>query len=275
VLIWPWIAIAVAAVIWRASRGLGERTQSVLLPTAVGVFGVAVWRLLCLTQNEPIFPTPEETYGGIRELVVDNTLRDYVIASLFRVTWGFFLAALIGIPLGLVVGWSLRAYRALNPIIQGLRPISPIAWIPISILWFGVGDRAAIYLIFLAAFFPIVVGTMAAVRNISLVHVRSARNFGVDGLELFRRVVLPAAMPQIITSLRIALGVAWLVVVAAEMIAVDSGLGYLINDARNMGRRYDLVVAGMLAIGVIGILLDLLIRRLERFDEVRWGYARR
>jgi NitT/TauT family transport system permease protein len=116
---------------------------------------------------------------------------------------------------------------------------------------------------------------MAAVRNISLVHQRSAMNFGLSGLELFRRVVLPAALPQIITSLRIALGVAWLVIVAAEMVGMDSGLGYLINDARNAGSRYDLVVATMLVIGMIGIVLDLLIRRLERFDEVRWGYATR
>jgi NitT/TauT family transport system permease protein len=116
---------------------------------------------------------------------------------------------------------------------------------------------------------------MAAVRNISLVHQRSAMNFGLSGVELMRRVVLPAAMPQIITSLRIALGVAWLVIVAAEMVGMDSGLGYLINDARNMGKRYDLVAATMLTIGAIGIVLDLLIRRLEVFDEVRWGYTKR
>ena len=144
-----------------------------------------------------------------------------------------------------------------------------------SILWFGIGDGAGIFLIFLSSFFPICVGTMAGVRNISRVHQRSAANFGIHGIELFRRVVLPGAMPQIITSLRIALGVAWLVIVAAEMVGMDSGLGYLINDARNMGSRYDLVAAVMLVIGAIGILLDMLVRRLERFDEVRWGYAER
>jgi NitT/TauT family transport system permease protein len=211
----------------------------------------------------------------LMELLKTNRLWGDIIASLYRVSWGFFLATAVGIPLGLVVGWGTRAFTALNPIIQGLRPISPIAWIPIAILWFGIGDGAGIYLIFLASFFPITVGTMAAVRNISLVHQRSAQNFGLKGIELFRRVVLPAALPQIITSLRIALGVAWLVIVAAEMVGMDSGLGYLINDARNAGSRYDLVVATMGVIGLLGIGLDLIIRRLERFDEVRWGYEKR
>lgn len=274
-ILWPWVTLVVAILLFRVSREWSRPIQTWLLPLAVASVIVAVWRLGCEVQNEDIFPTPGETLQGLADLAASGRLGDYVVASLFRVSWGFFLAAGLGIPLGLVVGWYTRAYMAMNPIIQGLRPISPIAWIPISILWFGVGDRAAIYLIFLSAFFPIVVGTMAAVRNISTVHVRSAQNFGIRGLELFRHLVFPAAMPQIITALRIALGVGWLVVVAAEMIAVNSGLGYLINDARNMGKRYDLVVAGMIVIGIIGIILDLLIRRLEKFDEVRWGYAER
>ena len=116
---------------------------------------------------------------------------------------------------------------------------------------------------------------MAAVQNMQQVYLRAAQNFGLSGLPLFRRVILPAALPQIITGIRIALGVAWLVVVAAEMIAVNSGLGYLIIDARNAGKRYDLVVAGMVMIGLIGLVLDLLVRRLEKFDEVRWGYGQR
>jgi NitT/TauT family transport system permease protein len=131
---------------------------------------------------------------------------------------------------------------------------------------------APIFLIFLASLFPIMTASMAAVRNIQLVYLRSAQNFGVKGAPLFRKVIFPAALPQIITGIRIALGVAWLVVVAAEMIAVNSGLGYLIIDARNAGMRYDLVVAGMALIGLIGLALDLLVRRLERLDEVRWGF---
>ena len=272
---WPYIALALGIgamrVAWRRSKVM----QEWVLPVGVTILLIVGWEFACRISGSRIFPTPGETLAGAGELMDSKRLWGDVAASLFRVTWGFLLAVGVGVPLGLVVGWSTRTFRALNPIIQGLRPISPIAWIPIAILWFGIGDGAGIFLIFLSSFFPITVGTMAAVRNISLVHQRSAMNFGVSGFELFRRVVLPAALPQIITSLRIALGVAWLVIVAAEMVGMDSGLGYLINDARNAGSRYDLVVATMIVIGLIGIVLDLLIRRLERFDEVRWGYVER
>jgi len=254
---------------------MSPRVRKIVYPSLVAIGMVLLWSLACEISGTEVFPTPVDTWYAFGELIERDRLVGDIIASLYRVTWGFLLAAAVGIPLGLVVGWSSRAFDALNPIIQGLRPISPIAWIPIAILWFGIGDGAGIYLIFLSSFFPITVGTMAAVRNISLVHQRSAQNFGLKGFDLFRRVVLPASVPQIITSLRIALGVAWLVIVAAEMVGMDSGLGYLINDARNAGSRYDLVVATMIVIGLIGIVLDLLIRRLEKFDEVRWGYETR
>jgi NitT/TauT family transport system permease protein len=273
--LWPLGALAAAAALVLAARRTPVAALKITLPTAVALVLVALWQLAVDGSGSVDTPTPGQSLAAFGEIVRSNRLWGDVVASLFRVAWGFVLAAVIGIPLGLVVGWSLRAFHAFNPIIQGLRPISPIAWIPFAILWFGIGDGAGIFLIFLSSFFPITVGTMAAVRNISLVHQRSAMNFGLSGIELMRRVVLPAAMPQIITSLRIALGVAWLVIVAAEMVGMDSGLGYLINDARNMGKRYDLVAATMLTIGAIGIVLDLLIRRLEGFDEVRWGYAQR
>ena len=153
-----------------------------------------------------------------------------------------------------------------------VRPISPIAWIPISIVWFGVGDRGAVFLIFLAAFFPILVAAMNGVRSVPSVFRRAGRNFGLNPPQLLAKVVFPASLPQIIIGLRIALGIAWLVVVAAEMIAVDSGLGYLVIDARNSGKRYDLVVAAMLMIGLIGLSLDIGFRQLETFKAVRWGF---
>jgi NitT/TauT family transport system permease protein len=226
-------------------------------------------------SGSDLFPTPLDVARGIQELVEKGLLLKYIVASLFRVSWGFMLAVLVGVPLGLILGWFRPAFQALNPMIQILRPISPIAWIPVAILWFGIADSAPVFLIFLASVFPITVSSMAAVQNMQLVYLRAAQNFGVTGMQLFRRVIFPAALPQIITGIRIALGIAWLVVVAAEMIAVNSGLGYLIIDARNAGKRYDLVVAGMVMIGLIGLILDLLIRRLERFDEVKWGYGQR
>jgi NitT/TauT family transport system permease protein len=251
------------------------RWSAILLPLAVAALVLCAWHGAVRLSGSDIFPTPKEVLLGLVELARQGLLIKYVVASLYRVSWGFGLAVLIGVPLGLVLGWFRFAFVALNPFIQILRPISPIAWIPVAILWFGVKDAAPIFLIFLASVFPITVSAMAAVLNMQQVYLRAAQNFGLRGLPLFRRVILPAALPQIITGIRIALGVAWLVVVAAEMIAVNSGLGYLIIDARNAGKRYDLVVAGMVLIGLIGLVLDLLVRRLETFDEVRWGYGQR
>jgi len=242
---------------------------------ATAGLGLLAWDAGVRLSGSDLFPKPVEVVRGILELANKGLLLKYIAASLFRVTWGFFGAVLVGVPLGLVLGWFRAAFQALNPLIQILRPISPIAWIPVAILWFGVDDTAPVFLIFLASVFPITVSSMAAVQNMQQVYLRAAQNFGLKGLPLFRRVILPAALPQIITGIRIALGVAWLVVVAAEMIAVNSGLGYLIIDARNAGKRYDLVVAGMVMIGLIGLVLDLLVRQLEKFDEVRWGYGQR
>ena len=192
--------------------------------------------------------------------------------SLRRVAIGFGAAAVVGIPLGLALGWYPAADRVVNPVMQILRPISPIAWIPVAIILFGVGDNAAIFLIFLGAFFPIVVACIDGVSNVPSMFRRAGRNFGLKPAQLLSKVVFPAALPQIIVGLRIALGIAWLVVVAAEMIAVDSGLGYLVVDSRNAGKRYDLVVAAMLLIGVIGLVLDTGFRQLEKIQSVRWGF---
>ncbi|WP_395749566.1 ABC transporter permease [Prosthecobacter sp.] len=252
-----------------------KRFSSVLLPLTTAVIFLIVWHSLVRLSGSDLFPTPMEVVKGIQELFEKGLLLKYIVASLFRVSWGFGLAVLVGVPLGLILGWFKPAFQALNPMIQILRPISPIAWIPVAILWFGIDDTAPVFLIFLASVFPITVSSMAAVQNMQLVYLRAAQNFGIKGPQLFRRVILPAALPQIITGIRIALGIAWLVVVAAEMIAVNSGLGYLIIDARNAGKRYDLVVAGMVMIGLIGLVLDLLIRQLEKFDEVKWGYGQR
>jgi NitT/TauT family transport system permease protein len=260
------------------SEALGARPPSfsytsVLLPLLVAGVFLLVWDVAVRLSGSALFPKPIDVFWGLVELVQKGLLVKYIVASLFRVTWGFALAVLVGVPFGLMLGWFRRAQEAFNPLIQAFRPISPIAWIPVAILWFGVTDAAPIFLIFLASVFPITVSTMAAVKSVQSVHLRAAQNFGLTGTQLFLRVILPATLPQIITGLRIALGVAWLVVVAAEMIAVNSGLGYLIIDARNAGKRYDLVVAGMVVIGLIGYLLDLLMRQAERLPSVKWAYG--
>jgi NitT/TauT family transport system permease protein len=283
---WPFVASGVALAVILVCRRLRDPLPAVLLPLATGVIFVAAWHFACEQMRyeirlpdgstrlvEPFKATPWAMLVEMRKPVVDGTLLRYAVASVYRVAVGFTLAALVGIPVGLWAGWFLRASQAINPLVQALRPISPIAWIPLAVLWFGIKDSAAIFLIFLACFFPIVTGALTAVRTIPLVFVRSAQNMGVTGFELFRRVIFPACMPQIITSLRLALGIGWMVIVAAEMIAVDSGLGYLIMDARN-ANNYERVVGAMVTIGLIGVLLDLVMRRLERFDEVRWGFTK-
>ena len=251
-----------------------SRFEPLLLPLLVAGVFITGWQLAVKFSNSDIFPTPVMVVTGIVELIQNGLLLKYIVASLFRVSSGFMLALLVGIPFGLMLGWFGRAFFAFNPMIQILRPISPIAWIPVAILWFGVSDAAPVFLIFLASLCPLTTAAIAAVQNIQLVYLRAARNFGVKGLALFKQIVFPAALPQIITGVRLALGVAWLVVVAAEMIAVNSGLGYLIIDARNAGKRYDLVVAGMVLIGLIGLALDFLVRRLQTLEEVKWGFSR-
>jgi NitT/TauT family transport system permease protein len=244
-----------------------------LRPVAFIVILLGGWQLAVSLSSVHILPGPWEVVGGIVDLVRHGLLLKYVIASLFRVTWGFVLAAVLAIPIGLTIGWYRRAEMAFNPLLQILRPISPLAWIPIAILWFGVGDLAAIFLIFLGCFFPLVLTAINAVQRVPAVYVNAARNFGLTPAALVYRVLYPAVIPQLIVGLRITLGVAWLVVVAAEMIAVNSGLGFLIVDARNAGNRYDLVVAGMVIIGLIGLLLDIGMRSLEGAKSLRWSYS--
>ncbi len=234
---------------------------------------IAVWWLSVVVTHSAIFPTPWQVVTGTLELAQDGTLWDDIGASLMRVAVGFLLAVSIAVPLGLWMGWVRGAFSTLNPIFQMLRPISPIAWIPIAILWFGVGDTSPIFLIFMSSVFPMVVQTTAGVHTIERRYLRAAENFGVSRYTLFRRVVIPAVLPQIIVGMRIGLGVAWLVVVAAEMIALRSGLGYLIIDSRNAGNRYDLVIGGMVIIGLIGLSLDGAMRLLEGLRAVRWRYA--
>ena len=249
------------------------QAKRVLPPVAVIALIVGVWWAVVAASGSVVFPTPWQVVTGTAELVRDGSLWEHIGASLFRVGTGFLLAVVVAVPLGLWMGWVKGAYITLNPLFQMLRPISPIAWIPIAILWFGVGNISPIFLIFISSVFPMIVQTTAGVHTIEQRYLRAAANFGVSRRTLFGHVVIPAVLPQVIVGMRIGLGVAWLVVVAAEMIALRSGLGYLIIDSRNAGNRYDLVIAGMIIIGLIGLLLDGLMRMLEGLKTVKWRYA--
>lgn len=251
-------------------RSIGRK----LLPLSGLAALVLVWDASLLLSGGPrLLPRPAEVARAIAELAERGFLVKHVVASLFRVTWGYLAAVVVGIPLGIVLGWNRKSGLAAAPILEILRPISPLAWIPIAILWFGVGDLSAVFIIFLASLFPLTLTAMNAVRGVELVHVNAGRNFGLAPAHLLRRVIYPAILPQLVVGLRLSLGIAWLVVVAAEMMAVSSGLGFLIVDARNAGNRYDLVVAGMVLIGLIGLGLDVIMRRLERSKAMAWGYT--
>ncbi|EMI56234.1 ABC transporter permease [Rhodopirellula sallentina] len=239
-----------------------------------------IWHLVTLGNGRTDVPGPWLTLAGLIELATGGVLWRYIIASVFRVMWGFTLAVLVGVPVGLAIGWSRWFRELVNPLVQGLRPISPIAWLPIAVLvfggmtWWEPSDLSAIFLIFLASIFPIITAATSAVEGIDVKFLRVATNLEVSGAKVLFQVILPAAMPQILTGLRLALGIAWVVLVAAEMLGVQSGLGFQINDSRN-NLRYDLVVAAMVVISVIGMFLDGVMARIENSALSRRGTAKR
>lgn len=249
--------------------------RTYILPLGVALIFIALWGALSSLHVFPksAFPSPLDVVGGFREEIVSGRLWNDLVASLFRVSMGFVLAVVLSVPLGLLLGHAAAARDALLPAVNFFRSLSPLAWIPFAILWFGVGDLPVVFLIFMATFFSLVLAVIAAVANIPSVYFRVAADYGFRGWSLLWNVTLPAIMPQIITALRVTAGVAWLVVVAAEMIAGRDGLGFAIWDARN-GLRTDLLVCGMIVIGIIGVLLDRLLVRLTRLPNVRWGYER-
>ena len=245
------------------------------LPFLVAAGMVAVWAAVSAAGLFPAsaFPAPEMVLRAFWKEAASGRLFNDIVTSLFRVSCGFLAAVACGIPAGVWMGQFLAARTALLPLTNFFRNLSPLAWIPFAILWFGVGDLASIFLIFLSVFFPVVVATMAAVANIPAVHFRVARSYGLRGLEKLTRVTLPAIMPQVITTLRVSAGVAWLVVVAAEMIAGRDGLGFAVMDSRN-GLRTDVLVVEMIVIGGIGVLIDRVLMQLTTIPSVRWGYER-
>lgn len=259
--LWRLAAFGVSADVWLA----------LLVPAVL----LAAWAALSWARIFPptLFPNPWDVALGLAHELRSGRLVNDTIASLYRVSSGFVLAVTLGVPSGLLLGHSARARNAFLPLVNFFRSLSPLAWIPFAILWLGIGDPPVIFLIFMAAFFPIVLSTSAAVANIPSVFFRVARDLGIHGLRLLGTVTLPSIAPHVITTLRLTAGLSWLVVVAAEMIAGRDGLGFAVWDARN-GLRTDLLVSAMVVIGLIGIGLDRLLMRLTQIPSVRWGYER-
>ncbi len=219
--------------------------------------------------NVELFPNLAQILRALYGLIIDGSLLKHCVASLFRVTVGFYLAILIAVPLGILLGWRQTLYRILNPVVQFLRPISPLAWAPFSILWFGIGDLPAIFIIFLACFFPLLIAAIDATANIHPMYFQVGANLQLSRWQSFSNIILPAIVPNVILALRVTLGIAWVVVVAAEMIGMKSGLGFLIIDGRD-ALRLDRVAAAMVVIGFIGLVLDRIMEKLAQMELVRW-----
>jgi NitT/TauT family transport system permease protein len=229
-----------------------------------------VWEIVCRAArvSPAILPPPSQVARKWWEYLVSGELPQDAVATLLRVVVGFVIGAGLALPLGLWMGARERIYELFNPIVQLLRPIPPIAYIPLAILWFGLGNPPAFFLISLGAFFPVLMNTIAGVRTVDAIYVRAAQNLGAPAGTLFWRVLFPAAMPSILAGLRVGVGVAFIVVIVAEMIAVNSGLGYRILEAREYFWS-DKILAGMISIGVIGLAIDTVMARLNA-RLLRW-----
>lgn len=220
-----------------------------------------------------LFPSPTEALAGFREVAGEGKLGRDTVASLGRVGVAYFLSVIMGVALGLWLGQVAIAREALLPSLNFLRSLSPLAWIPYAVLWLGTGDGTVVVLLLLAAVPPVALMTAAAVAGIPRVYYRVANEYGLHGLRLFASVLFPAILPQLVTMLRVTMGLCWLVLVAAEMIAGDRGVGYLIQDA-NQALRPDLILVGMLVIGVLGVVFDRLLMLLTRVPSLRWGWEK-
>jgi ABC-type nitrate/sulfonate/bicarbonate transport system permease component len=256
----------------RDARNFGLDLLGRVLPFFyAAIFIVAVWLAVVaiFKPHESLLPQPWAVARHLVELVASGELFRHIGASLTRVLSAWCLAGLIAIPLGLAMGRLPRFERLADPVVELIRPISPLAWIPLAILWFGIGEFGKIFVVLVGTFFPTLIATVAGVKRIDPVLIHAGQVLGcTDRASLFRKVVLPAALPNIITGLRISFGTGWAAIIAAELVAARSGLGYLISNGMEI-LRADKVLVGMAVIGVLGVLFDSLFRFIHR--RISWG----
>jgi NitT/TauT family transport system permease protein len=241
-----------------------------LLPLLALAAFVAIWQIAAGFWPPELFPSPLIVAAALRELADSGVLWSNIAISLARFAGAYLVAVVIAVPLGLFLGRNPRCRQAIDPMVQVLRPISPIAWFPLAVLWFGIGNAPAVFIIFLAAFYPVLLSTVSAVVGIPPVYLKVAANFGARPGAVFLRVIIPAAFPGIMVGLHIAVGTAWIHLVAGEMLGAQSGLGFMIVDARNF-LRTDWIMAGMLVVGILGLCINLGMRRFELWLGRRWG----
>jgi NitT/TauT family transport system permease protein len=248
------------------------KLKNFLIPLTALVVFVAIWQLAAVRYTPEQFPAPTDVLKAIKELADSGVLWSHIGISLARFGTAYLLAVAVAIPLGLFLGSFTRCHAAIDPLLQVLRPISPIAWFPLAVLWFGIGNAPAIFIIFLAAFYPVLLTTISAVRAVPPVYLKVATNFGAGSRMTFLRVIVPAAFPGIMVGLHIAVGTAWIHLVAGEMLGAQSGLGFMIVDARNF-LRTDQIMAGMLLVGLLGLIIYRGMKAVERVVGRTWGIA--
>lgn len=233
---------------------------------------ILIWQLLFMVSSfdAALFPSPKMALDALIEMIQNGKLFENINTSMFRFAAGYISSVAVAVVLGLILGRLPKVFQYINPAVQLLRPISPTAWMPFIVLLFGIGDMPAVVIIFIAAFFPVLLSTVGAVANIDPIYLKVAKNFGIKQPELTWKVILPAAFPQIANGIHLALGTAWIFLVAGEMVGAQSGLGYQIIDARN-NIRADILLAIIFVIGVIGILLDGLLKLIEKQILKSWG----
>lgn len=213
--------------------------------------------------NRVLLPSIQDIAATFAEKIMDSSLLIAVGVSMGRVMAGYFLAVAAGTLLGILAGLSDRVYRMTKLPIQIFKPIPPIAWIPLVILWMGIGEESKVFLIFLGGFFVVLLNTIDGIRNIDPRLTEVAAAVETPYLKYTAQVMIPAALPHIFTGWKVALGTCWSCVVAAELVAASSGVGYMISTARNFGQM-DVVIAGMLSIGLIGKAMDEILKCVEK-----------
>lgn len=235
---------------------------------------IIIWQILFTVSNydAALFPSPKMALDALVEMIENGRLFENISTSMYRFAAGYLTSVTVAVLLGLILGRLPKVFQYVNPALQLLRPISPTAWMPFIVLLFGIGDVPAVVIIFIAAFFPVLLSTVAAVGNIDPIYLKVSKNFGISQPALTWKVIFPAAFPQIANGIHLALGTAWIFLVAGEMVGAQSGLGYQIIDARN-NIRADILLATILVIGIIGILLDGLLKLIEKLILRSWGGA--
>jgi NitT/TauT family transport system permease protein len=273
-------AAGAAAIVAPAVRGtprISPRVRGMLLGLAFPVLFVVFWHYMVVTTGTKLIPTPymvgvmmvDFAFGGVYDDAFSGTILTHLAASMARVYGGFGLAIAVGVPLGLLIGRVPVIRQLLDPTLSLLRPIPVTAWLPLSMIFFGLGPKSAVFLVFLGAFYPILLNTIFGVRSVEPRLFEAAAMLGCDGSRMFRQVVLPAALPSIFNGLRLGHGFAWILIVVGEMTGVPTGLGSVIMDGRTLSRT-DLVITGMLVIGVAGFLCDRVIVALNNV-VLRWS----